>query len=162
MGGRLFSRGRIAPRAPAPSVANLKMKLAIVPPRRLLLPASRPYALHPKQRLGRGEPAMSRGHGKVERAILEALSKRKGHRGKGSDVELLAHYVRSLEMGSMSEPSYRLVRQADEGRVPITRSELESVRRALRNLRKQGLIEPPMRIQRVVYRRAAKKPQAHG
>jgi hypothetical protein len=95
---------------------------------------------------------MSRGHGHVERAILEALRWGRGGRGKfpyGADVDLLAHYVQCGEaMGSVACPHSKqriLIRGRFAGWSEATgfhptRSDLESVRRALRNLRMQGLV----------------------
>jgi hypothetical protein len=67
---------------------------------------------------------MSKGHGRVERAILKAL----GAKGT-ADAATLAHLV------------------AGDG----NRSERESVRRALRNLQSKGLVEAAEQP-RVVYR----------
>jgi DNA-binding PadR family transcriptional regulator len=68
---------------------------------------------------------MSKGHGRIERAILAVL----GAKG-GADAATLACTVVAGE---------------------VTRSELESVRRALRNLQSQGLVEVTEQ-QHVVYR----------
>jgi hypothetical protein len=47
------------------------------------------------------------------------------------------------------------------GPPPVPRSELESVRRALRNLRKQGLvIDPVYYPRRIYYRRPRKQPNS--
>jgi hypothetical protein len=94
---------------------------------------------------------MSRGHGRVERAILEALSKRRGERGMfsfGTSADMLAQYVRSGRLlWSVADP-YRSM--------PVTRSEIESVRRALRSLRKQGLVEVT-KYRHVVYQAPGKR-----
>jgi hypothetical protein len=75
---------------------------------------------------------MSKGHGKVERAILAALSR--GGQLPWADTVMLAHFVYCCRHpASVNCP--RLL----TGYIP-TRSQLESVRRALRNLRKQGLV----------------------
>ena len=98
---------------------------------------------------------MSKGHGKIERAILEALSMKRGKRGPhflGATTEELARYVVSdMERQHGWSCSW-------SGPAP-TRSQLESVRRALRNLRKQGLIIEPKRYpQRIYYEMPGKKP----
>jgi hypothetical protein len=92
---------------------------------------------------------MSKGHGKVERAILEALrwDRLSAHQGRfsmGADAKTLAVYVRGERDGHPSP----------------TRSELESVRRALRNLRKQGLILPPTKYRHVIYMTPGKRPRS--
>jgi hypothetical protein len=81
---------------------------------------------------------MSRGHGRIERAILRVLSKR-----RVADTVTLARYA---AVGVVKGP-YR-----------PTRSELESVRRALRNLRRQGLVALPISYpRRVHYERSGKR-----
>ena len=111
---------------------------------------------------------MSKGHGKIERAILEALRGDRGHRGMfwlGTQVENLARYVRSgPAMHSVNDPDMALVRKQDGSFEYITRkptrSEIESVRRALRNLRKQGLIPPGLRLNYTIHEGPGKKPQS--
>jgi hypothetical protein len=109
---------------------------------------------------------MSKGHGQVERAILDALNMQRGRKGRwsfGGTTEDLARYVadykvcgdaihdryhpyncpiKSRERQAIAEAR---VRGEDYRPPPVTRSELESVRRALRNLRKQGLVSEPQR-----------------
>ena len=70
----------------------------------------------------------------------------------GTDAQMLAWYVRSGEA---------ILRWDDPHRPhpPATRSELESVRRALRNLRKQGLIEVT-KYRHGVYKMPGKKPKS--
>jgi hypothetical protein len=101
---------------------------------------------------------MSKGHGRVERLLLEALkwNRLSAKRGPlsimGSSAKRLAEYVqaggkpRSL-CGVHGIPT-----------TEPTRSELESVRRALRNLRKQGLVLPPTKYRHVIYRTPGKRP----
>jgi hypothetical protein len=116
------------------------------------------YVLSSGQRLchaGR----MSKGHGRVERAILEALSMKRGKRRMwhlGTDAATLAHYVAAgKEMYSAGDPYRKLFFDSDghpqHAHYTPTRSELESVRRALRKLRKQGLVSPPTRYPSRVY-----------
>jgi hypothetical protein len=97
---------------------------------------------------------MSRGHGHVERAILEALRWKKRKRGiqqgmlaLGTDVELLAHYVQCGEAMDSVHCPHRAVLRDKTGAFVLgeavgfhpTRSDIESVRRALR-MRMQGLV----------------------
>jgi hypothetical protein len=83
--------------------------------------------------------AMSRGHGKVERIILQVLNwgkpRDRGRWSMGADAETLVYRVRAD-----GQPIYSIGAEHFTATRP-TRSELEVVRRALRNLRKQGLIE---------------------
>jgi hypothetical protein len=102
---------------------------------------------------------MSRGHGRVERAILEALrwDKRRANRGRlgfGGDAEMLAHYVKCGE--SMHTVACDQTHNG-EGYIP-TRSELESVHRALRNLRKQGLVCRHFKYRRASFITPAERP----
>jgi hypothetical protein len=95
---------------------------------------------------------MSKGHGRVERAILEALKqgKRANERGlffAGAKVNDLARYVRyapALKVTPQHEDHRPLPPDAELKAAFLhhrpTRSELEAVRRALRNLCKQGLV----------------------
>jgi hypothetical protein len=95
---------------------------------------------------------MSRGHGRIERLILEALhwDRREAQRGKfamGATAKLLVDYVRADgKLYTMDDPYY-----VNPPRPRPTRAELESVRRALRNLRRQGLIATPIKYRQVVY-----------
>jgi len=76
-------------------------------------------------------------YGRVERAILHALREQRGNRGifhLGADAKELAHYIIAGEaIRTVDDPTYY------RGGYTPTRSEVESVRRALRNLRKKGL-----------------------
>jgi hypothetical protein len=100
---------------------------------------------------------MSRGHGRIERLILEALKNDRGRANKGmfscgTNAEMLACYVCVGNVfGSAADPYH-----FKGGHPPPTRSELESVRRALRNLRKQGLVDPPINHRHVVYQIAGR------
>jgi hypothetical protein len=101
---------------------------------------------------------MSRGHGKVERAILEALRCERGRRGRfclEATAERLALYVRSGPC--LLETVGDDARIEGHPRHVPTRSEIESVRRALRNLRKQGLVLPGHRLNCTIYERPGKK-----
>jgi hypothetical protein len=101
---------------------------------------------------------MSKGYGRIERAILDALEwdKRVAHRGMfyvGTDAEMLVYYVRSGNaLFSVGDPHMP--------HPPPTRSELESVRRALRNLRKKGLVYARRYPASVGYERPGKKPNS--
>ena len=116
--------------------------------------------------------------GRVERAILHALSMKRGRRGMlhlGAETRELARYVAhykvcgdaidarghpytimNAERAAIAEAR---VRGEAMHHAPPTRSELESVRRALRNLRQQGLVIEPQRYPpRVYYRQPGKQP----
>jgi hypothetical protein len=97
---------------------------------------------------------MSKGYGRVERAILRALREQRGKRGifhLGTDTGTLARYVIAGEtIYSAADPC------RGTGYTP-TRSELESVRRALRNLRKKGLVYATKYPRRVYYQCPGKK-----
>ena len=105
---------------------------------------------------------MSKGHGRIERAILEALkwhrfSARQGRFPFGTDAKMLVYYVRAGNaLFSAADPH----NFHNGGHPPPTRSELESVRRALRNLRKQGLILPPIKHRHVIYMTPGKRPRS--
>jgi hypothetical protein len=119
---------------------------------------------------------MSKGHGLIERLVLEALkwNRRRVNRGMfcmGADAAMLVRYIRVAKatgagrnFNTGGDPAQALLLDEegrmvtdDEGRPmrkggpPPTRSELESVRRALRNLRKQGLVQSPIKYRHVVY-----------
>jgi hypothetical protein len=99
---------------------------------------------------------MSKGHGRIERLILEALKNGRGRANKGmfSFTKMLVKYVRiGKVLGSAGDPYHY-----KGGHPPPTRSELESVRRALRNLRKQGLVDPPIKYRHVIYQTPSKPP----
>jgi hypothetical protein len=101
---------------------------------------------------------MSKGHGRVERLILEALKNGRGNANKGmfamgTSAEMLACYVRVGKVYLSAADPYRY----KGGHPPPTRSELESVRRALRNLRKQGLVDPPIKYRHVIYMTRGKR-----
>jgi hypothetical protein len=92
---------------------------------------------------------VSRGHGRVERAILEALQikrrkpEQQGMWCMGASAKNLAHYVKSgTRMWSTRDPfpNYE-----------PTRADIESVRRALRNLRRQDRVLPPIKHRHVIY-----------
>jgi hypothetical protein len=110
---------------------------------------------------------MSKGHGRVERLILEALKWKRGNRGMlclGATAKTLACYVRVGKVYNSVADPYRTIEHRDGEIVrghhpPPTRSELESVRRALRNLRKQGLVLPPTKYRHVIYEAPGKKPR---
>ena len=108
---------------------------------------------------------MSRGHGRVERVIL------KGQYCFGASAKQLVYAVRAAGEEEPQTVYDRRLRETIGGkfqelkrsasprpvRMPPTRSELESVRRALRNLRKQGLVLPPIKIHNVIYERPGRK-----
>jgi hypothetical protein len=107
---------------------------------------------------------MSRGHGQIERAILEALDwDKRGALSMGARVNDLVCYVRVVKATGSGE-AFRSVddpwKGHNGGHPPPTRSEIESVRRALRNLRKQGLLPPPIKYRHVVYKPLRKKRQS--
>jgi hypothetical protein len=106
---------------------------------------------------------MSRGHGKIERLVLEALgwNGQRWHNRMGlvTTVTGLALYIRAAKAtGNGRNWMYDFV-HGEDGRPilnnrgqlirreppPFTRSELESIRRALRNLHRQGLLHDPAR-----------------
>jgi hypothetical protein len=106
---------------------------------------------------------MSKGHGHVERAILEALKwhrlmDRQGLHAIGARVEDIAHYVYCGPHVRCSVDCPRFY----NGGYASTRSQLEAVRRALRNLRKQGLVTPPQRFGLVIYTAPNAKPPKSG
>ena len=102
---------------------------------------------------------MSRGHGKVERIILQVLDcrpRRMADRGKyflGASAEDLVYACRAAG-GQLDSVEAR-----NKPRPKPTRAELESVRRALRNLRKQGLIKVT-KYRHVIYEMPGKKPRS--
>lgn len=122
---------------------------------------------------------MSKGHGLVERAIIKALAISRGGEG-GRAVEDVASLAREVAhykaCGEAIDDDYHvyncpirnkemnaLVKAKSRGEpyvAPVpTRSELESVRRALRNLRRQGLIAIEYKIPaRTLHARPRKKP----
>jgi hypothetical protein len=76
------------------------------------------------------------------------------HRGMlalGTNAEMLVFYVRS------GEALFR-IDDPHKPHPPPTRSELESVRRALRNLRKKGLVYATKHRAHVTYERPGKNP----
>jgi hypothetical protein len=109
---------------------------------------------------------MSRGHGEIERLILVALrwDRRQSQRGTlamGTDARRLVQYIRVARatgygrwLGTANDPW-----GFDNGGHPKpTRSELESVRRALRNLRRQGLLQEKLRLNYSIWEQPGKKP----
>jgi hypothetical protein len=95
-------------------------------------------------------------YGRVERAILHALREQRGNRGifhLEVDAKELAHYIIAGEaVRTVDDPTYY------RGGYTPTRSEVESVRRALRNLRKKGLVYAIKYPRRVYYQQPGKKP----
>ena len=104
---------------------------------------------------------MSKGHGRIERAILHALSMEQGPMSMGTNAETLARYAAATTKAGhpvvpySAEDPYAYMGDFDY--IP-TRSELESVRRALRNLRKQGLVLGTQ-YRHVIYKMPGKKPK---
>jgi hypothetical protein len=123
---------------------------------------------------------MSKGHGLVERAIINALAVVPGGEGRVVlDTEGLARHVAHYKVcGATIDDRYHIyncpirnkegwaivetrARGEDYRRPPATRAELESVRRALRKLRRQGLVAIEYDIPRRVYHaRPRKKPRS--
>jgi hypothetical protein len=71
----------------------------------------------------------------------------------GTDAEMLVRYVRSGK-------ALFMVNDPHKPHPPPTCSELESVRRALRNLRKKGLVYATKYPARVNYEQPGKKPKS--